>query len=82
MANEYVRRGIRVNCVIPGFIATPLTTQVFEDPAWLGSLEKMIPLHRAGQPEEVAGMYAWLASDEASYVTGAFFTVDGGETAV
>ncbi len=42
----------------------------------------MIPMHRAGQPHEVAAMYAWLASDEASYVTGAFFTVDGGETAV
>jgi NAD(P)-dependent dehydrogenase (short-subunit alcohol dehydrogenase family) len=39
-------------------------------------------MHRAGQPAEVAGIYAWLASDDASYVTGAFFTVDGGQTAV
>jgi NAD(P)-dependent dehydrogenase (short-subunit alcohol dehydrogenase family) len=82
MAADLAPEHIRVNCVIPGFIATPLTRSVFEDPAWLGSLEKSIPLHRAGQPEEVAGMYAWLASDDASYVTGAFFTVDGGETAV
>ena len=82
MAADLAAEHIRVNCVIPGFIATPLTSQVFEDPAWLGSLETMIPMHRAGQPEEVAGMYAWLASDDASYVTGAFFTVDGGETAV
>ncbi len=47
MAADLATENIRVNCVIPGFIATPLTEQVFEDPAWLGSLETMIPMHRA-----------------------------------
>jgi 3-oxoacyl-[acyl-carrier protein] reductase len=82
LAADFATARIRVNCVIPGFIATPLTEQVFKDPTWLESVETMIPMHRAGQPEEVAGAYAWLASDEASYVTGAFFSVDGGQTAV
>jgi NAD(P)-dependent dehydrogenase (short-subunit alcohol dehydrogenase family) len=82
MASDLATENIRVNGVIPGFIRTPLTTSVFEDPGWLSSLEARIPMHRAGQPDEVASIYAWLASEEASYVTGAFFTIDGGETAV
>jgi 3-oxoacyl-[acyl-carrier protein] reductase len=61
MAADLATEHIRVNCVIPGFIATPLTEQVFQDPAWLGSLETTIPMHRAGRPDEVATMYASLA---------------------
>ncbi len=82
MAIDLAGEQIRVNGVIPGFIKTPLTVSVFDDPVWLESLHASIPMHRAGQPGEVASMYAWLASDEASYVTGAFFSVDGGETAI
>jgi 3-oxoacyl-[acyl-carrier protein] reductase len=82
MANDLASQNIRVNGVIPGFIKTPLTVSVYDDPEWLEQLHASIPMHRAGQPFEVAAMYAWLASDDASYVTGAFFSVDGGETAI
>jgi NAD(P)-dependent dehydrogenase (short-subunit alcohol dehydrogenase family) len=82
MANEYARRGIRVNCVIPGFIETPLTAGVFEDPAWLDRVTAGIPAGVAGRPEEVAALNLWLCSDEASYVIGAQLVVDGGQTAI
>jgi 3-oxoacyl-[acyl-carrier protein] reductase len=82
MANEYAGRGIRVNCVIPGFIDTPITRGVFSDPAWLQRLTAGIPAGRAGSPAEVAALNAWLCSDEASYVVGAQMVVDGGMTAI
>jgi NAD(P)-dependent dehydrogenase (short-subunit alcohol dehydrogenase family) len=82
MAADYAREGIRVNGVIPGFIETPLNAPVFTDPAWLAAVEATIPMRRAGRAEEVAPLYAWLASDDSSYVTGAFFTADGGQTAI
>ena len=82
MANEYAGRGIRVNCVIPGFIDTPITRGVFRDPAWLQRLTASIPVGRAGDPAEVAALNVWLCSDEASYVVGAQMIVDGGMTAV
>ena len=82
MANEYAREGIRVNCVIPGFIDTPITSGVFTDPAWLGRITNGIPLRRAGTPDEVAAMNLWLCSDEASYAVGGEFVIDGGATAI
>ena len=82
MANEYARDGIRVNCVIPGFIDTPITAGVFADPSWLDRITGAIPLRRAGTPEEVAAMNLWLCSDEASYAIGAEFVIDGGATAI
>lgn len=83
LANEFARDGIRVNCVIPGFIATPLTERSRRDfPDKAAALEAVIPMRRAGEAHEVAPVSLWLCSDEASYVTGAVFTVDGGLTAV
>lgn len=82
MAADYARDGIRVNCVIPGFIDTPINAAVLEDPASVEGFVSCIPLRRPGQAGEVAPLFAWLASDEASYVTGAFFTADGGMTAI
>jgi NAD(P)-dependent dehydrogenase (short-subunit alcohol dehydrogenase family) len=79
MATELAAERIRVNCVIPGFINTPINAPLFDDPELLAKVEGAIPMQRAGTPEEVASIYAWLASDEASYTTGSFFVIDGGQ---
>ena len=81
MAVELGRRGIRVNCLCPGFIRTPLNDAI-SDEAFVEAYEReKIPLGRAGTPEEVAAAYAFLASDDASYITGTLLVVDGGQLA-
>lgn len=70
--------GITVNNIAPGAIATPINTALLEDKPKLNALLKNIPLGRLGTPEDVAGMVAYLASDDASYVSGATFLIDGG----
>jgi NAD(P)-dependent dehydrogenase (short-subunit alcohol dehydrogenase family) len=82
MAADYARDGIRVNGVVPGFTNTPLNAPVLRDAAAVADIVKTIPLGRPGEPEEVANMMLFLASGESAYVTGAFFTVDGGMTAL
>jgi NAD(P)-dependent dehydrogenase (short-subunit alcohol dehydrogenase family) len=81
-AAELAHEGIRVNCVIPGLIDTPINAGFFAMPGARAEAEARIPLKRAGQPDDVAGIYVWLASDEASYTTGAFMVVDGGQISV
>ena len=78
LAIEEAANGIRVNAIRPGMILTPMNEHAVEDAAYRHKLEANIPMRRAGKPEEVAAMARWLASDEAGYVTGASFTIDGG----
>lgn len=75
-ARELASRGITVNCVAPGFIDTDMTKELSED--LRGKLIADIPLARLGQPEEIAKVVAFLASDSASYMTGQTLHVDGG----
>jgi 3-oxoacyl-[acyl-carrier protein] reductase len=80
-ALEGARHGIRVNCVCPGFTDTPFTRSVHGEEVFV-SWAKVCPLGRAAQPEEIARTLLFLASDEASFVTGAVLSVDGGRTLI
>jgi 3-oxoacyl-[acyl-carrier protein] reductase len=77
-ARELGKKGIRANAICPGFIHTPILANM---PAKIiKMMEDRVPLGRLGQPEEIANTYAWLASDEASYINGAVIEVSGGAT--
>ena len=71
---------IRVNCVCPGYVLTPMQEAEYT-PEMLRAIDARIPLGRHARPEEVAALFAFLASDEAAYITGAAIPIDGGETA-
>ena len=77
-ALDYAGRGVRVNAVNPGYILTPLLDPVTEDPQAIPFLESLHPMGRLGQPEEIAAAAAFLASDDASFITGVALPVDGG----
>lgn len=72
---------VRVNCVCPGVIETPMTAPLRKDTDWSAQVLKRYPLGRFGKPDEVAAAILFLASDEAAYVTGVALPVDGGYTA-
>jgi gluconate 5-dehydrogenase len=72
---------VRVNCVCPGVIETPMTRALLDDPAWREAILSKYPLQRFGQPDEVAAAILYLSSDEAAFVTGVALAVDGGYTA-
>jgi len=76
MGMEIASRGITVNCVAPGFIATAMTDVLSDDQK--EKINATIPMGRMGSPEEIASAVAYLASDEAAYVTGATIHVNGG----
>jgi NAD(P)-dependent dehydrogenase (short-subunit alcohol dehydrogenase family) len=82
LAVEYARKGVRVNCVCPGGVATPILEQFQLPPGGSqAQLMRIAPLiDRMGRPEEIAASIAFLASDEASYVNGSIFVVDGAMT--
>lgn len=82
MAIELGRYGIRVNAVCPGKIATPLQSEAEDREYTERFVRDRIPLGRSGTPEEVAAAYAFLASDDASFVTGELLVVDGGQLAM
>ena len=77
-ALEYSASGVRINAVGPAFIHTPMIQKFERDPAVNATLIAAHPIGRVGQPEEVAELIAWLSSDRASFITGAYYPVDGG----
>jgi glucose 1-dehydrogenase len=82
LAADYAQDGIRVNGVLPGLTDTPMNDWWRNDEERRAEAARSVPIGRIGAPEEVAAVIAFLASDEASYVTGAMWAVDGGLTAV
>jgi 3-oxoacyl-[acyl-carrier protein] reductase len=76
LALELASRGITVNAVAPGIIASPMTQTTFTNSA----ISALVPMKRAGQPEEVAALVAFLASEEASYISGQVISIDGAMT--
>lgn len=79
MARDYAP-DVRVNAVVPGFVETALVAPVTRDAEWLANVLSTVPLGRAGRPDEVAGLIAFVASDACAYATGAAFVLDGGMT--
>ncbi|MDX1982723.1 MAG: SDR family oxidoreductase [Bryobacteraceae bacterium] len=78
MALDYAPKGIRVNCVCPGFARTGLTAGIFADPERKAKIEAMHPLGRMGEPEDIAKAIGFLLSEDASWITGVVLPVDGG----
>jgi NAD(P)-dependent dehydrogenase (short-subunit alcohol dehydrogenase family) len=78
IAIQFAPKGVRANCIHPGFVDTPLQTVRTSDPAWVEAASAAIPLGRLGTPRDVVNAALFLASDEASYITGIELVVDGG----
>lgn len=81
IAVDYAKQGIRCNAVSPGLVDTPMAEPLLKNPARLKEVMAEYLIARPGAPEEVAGLVLYLASDEAAWVTGANFMIDGGRTA-
>lgn len=82
LAVDYARHNIRVNAVLPGTTNSPLVRILMENPETRAEFLSKMPMARAAEPREIANVIAFLASDEASYVTGAAWYADGGLTAI
>ncbi len=78
IALEYAHLGIRVNCIAPGAIETPINAAKFADPKALAQTVNFVPMGTIGTVEQIAAAAAWLASDQSGYVTGQSLFVDGG----
>ncbi len=81
-AAAYARDNIRINAIVPGPMDTPLITKLTVDPAARAKLGELTLMGRLGRADEIAGLVAFLASDDASYCTGGTYMADGGLTAV
>jgi NAD(P)-dependent dehydrogenase (short-subunit alcohol dehydrogenase family) len=81
-ALRWAKAGIRVNCVCPGVIETPMTAPMANIPEIRKIMDDMTPMGRMGRPEEIAAAVLWLCSDQASFVTGHAMVIDGGATAI
>jgi len=82
MALELGKLGIRVNALCPGYILTPLNREIYPPQAVEAYIDEKIPLNKAGQPEDVAAAYAFLASDDAAFIHGTGLVIDGGQIAL
>jgi NAD(P)-dependent dehydrogenase (short-subunit alcohol dehydrogenase family) len=81
IAMEGGKHKIRCNTLSPGLVRTAQTRAFIDDPAWYGPMKEKLMLGRAGEPEDIAPLAVYLASDESTWVTGADFAIDGGTTA-
>jgi NAD(P)-dependent dehydrogenase (short-subunit alcohol dehydrogenase family) len=81
LAIDLADRRIRVNALCPGYVRTPMTEPYLDDPAALADILAHIPLGRVSDPDEIAATIAFLASEEASYITGSAVVIDGGRSA-
>jgi NAD(P)-dependent dehydrogenase (short-subunit alcohol dehydrogenase family) len=80
LAGEWGPKGVRVNCVAPGLVKTDFAKALWEDPEMLKRRTAGTPLRRIGEPDEIAGAVAYLASDASTFMTGQTIVVDGGVT--
>ncbi len=78
LAREFASRNVTVNAVAPGFIKTDMTTEFVNQPEASAKILEVVPLKRFGEPEDIAHMVAYLCSEQAGYITGQVFSVDGG----
>jgi 3-oxoacyl-[acyl-carrier protein] reductase len=78
LAREFASRNVTVNAVAPGFVKTDMTHELLGNPELAAKLKEVVPLKRFGEASDIANMCAYLCSEEAGYVTGQVFTVDGG----
>lgn len=81
-AAAYAKENIRINAIVPGPMDTPLITKITADPTARAGLAQLTPMGRLGRADEIAGLVAFLASDDASYCTGGIYMADGGLTAI
>lgn len=81
MAIDYGRDGVRINSICPSLTESELTKDMLKDKKLVQEFKKRIPLNRVAKPEDIAGAYAFLASDDARFITGVNLPVDGGVTA-